>query len=741
VTDLYYAEYDGGGDYIPELFYGRISVTSPGQLEGIVQKILEYEQYGFADASFLNRTVLIAGVDETYASTFGNGQINYAHDLYLNEGSGFNTNMFRYPESDTSAKAIFGLVSSGAGLVNYTGHGQWDRWIDPPFTRTDVDSLKNSGCYPVVIANGCETNYFLASECLAEAFIRAKDKGALAYIGCTNDSYWQEDFYWAVGVGPVSAHPLYEESSAGYFDRVFHTHNEPFETWTPSLGEMLFGGNLSVQESLSPRKKFYWEIYQLAGDPTIVPWFGNPPPNPVLHPVTLPPRTGRIDLSCAPNSYLAVSDNGKLLDAGHANGDGTATLQLPDTLTAGKLDLVVTAEGYRPYTAEISIQYGPAPYLDLYSAGLTLESVEEDMKLTPSEEASYRLVLINRGGEPVEGDTLILYSLHPSVMVTDSLCMVPYVAPGDSLEIGSAFRILAGTMLEDQAEAMTGIRVTGTGITFYVKEDLASPVLVSRGFVVDDRPRGNGNGIIEPGESLLVSWMIGNTGHFRSGEITAAWQTGNHEAIDTAVFANSLYLEPGESNSFLAEIFLGEPTQGWYGTGALEARAFSAGIRDSFRFYVGAHYEDFRTGLSGRLPFRNESAAPWLPDSGNYASPFYSLRSGKIGHGGSSRLTVSFVSSADDSLTFSCRVSSEYGFDFLILEVDSVQNMSWSGETDWRRHSLFLEAGNHTLSWVYRKDQNTNRGEDAAWIDDISFPAGAFTTGDLSLDGITAPFG
>ncbi len=142
ITDLYYAEYDGEGDYIPDLFYGRISVGSKEQLQGIVDKILEYEQYLFTDPSFLDQSVLIAGVDGSYASTHGNGQINYAQNNYLNAEQGIQTHMFRYPDSDTSAQTILDLISGGVGFVNYTGHGEVDRWRDPAFRISDIHRCK-----------------------------------------------------------------------------------------------------------------------------------------------------------------------------------------------------------------------------------------------------------------------------------------------------------------------------------------------------------------------------------------------------------------------------------------------------------------------------------------------------------------------------------------------------------------------------------------------------------------------
>ena len=75
ITDLYYAEYDGNGDFVPDVFYGRFSAKDTSELNPQIEKTLEYEQYLFPDPSFLNEAVMIAGVDGSYASKWGNGQI------------------------------------------------------------------------------------------------------------------------------------------------------------------------------------------------------------------------------------------------------------------------------------------------------------------------------------------------------------------------------------------------------------------------------------------------------------------------------------------------------------------------------------------------------------------------------------------------------------------------------------------------------------------------------------------
>ncbi|MGM0650634.1 MAG: C25 family cysteine peptidase, partial [Bacteroidota bacterium] len=77
VTDLYYGCYDGTGDNIPDLYLGRMSANSTTELQNTLDKIIPYEKYTIPDGSYLNKCMLIAGVDNNFAPSHGDGTISY----------------------------------------------------------------------------------------------------------------------------------------------------------------------------------------------------------------------------------------------------------------------------------------------------------------------------------------------------------------------------------------------------------------------------------------------------------------------------------------------------------------------------------------------------------------------------------------------------------------------------------------------------------------------------------------
>jgi len=663
ITDLYYTTFDGEADYIPDLFYGRISVATEEQLQAVLDKILEYEQYQFPDPSFLDEAVLIAGVDGTFAKRHGNGQINYASAYYLNPLHNINDHTFLYPESGTSDSLILDLISGGVGFVNYTGHGLYDRWMDPTFHQNDIPQLQNLGKYPVMIGNGCETNIYNLGECFAEALLRAPQKGALAYIGCTNDSYWDEDYFWSVGLGPIVADPVYEETSVGYYDKVFHSHGEPRELWTPSLGEMIFGGNMSVQQSNSSRKKFYWEIYQLAGDPSIVPWFSQPGEREVLYPGVLPVGSNRMDVTCAPYDYIALSKNGVLLDALHASAEGFATLYFPDTLTGGTLDLVATGDLYRPFSGKVEIGIPADPYLDLLKYGFSNESVENDGLISDDEELSFKMQWINRGSVELYQDTLILCNDQKDISLLDSMVILANLGAGDTLAIQDVFRIRSGQGAVDQAPVLLGMYRKGDkeNRKIYMKEKINSPVLISGGITWDDRPSGNGNGIVNPGEWLECEWILINAGHYRTRTLRGGGLQGGISGFEQIEFDSLPGLEPGSSTTISFRAQVADPANGLHRAGPFFAGDQYYSIVDSFLLYPGRHFVDFNRGSLDNYPFLNSATSPWISDPETYTSSMYSLRSGPVPNFGSSGITIEMTTSEPDTISFSYKVSSEQG--------------------------------------------------------------------------------
>jgi hypothetical protein len=744
ITDLYYTTFDGPGDYLPEMFHGRISVKSSEELTDVVDKILMYEKYQFPDPSFLDRSILIAGYDARYAPVHGNGQINYAANYYFNSQNGIQANVYLHPSAASMDEEILQDIYEGAALVNYTGHGEYYGWLDPSFRLGHIDTMRNIHKFGLMIGNGCSTNQFnMTNDCFAEAIVKVKERGAVGYIGCTNDSYWDEDYYWSVGIGPIVSNPEYVNTTAGYYDKLFHPGNEPVEEWAPSLGEMIFAGNMTVQQSTTNRKKYYWEIYQLMGDPSLVPWFRVPDDAPAEYPKNLPPGATQVSVRASAYDYIALSAGGHLLHAMHADRFGRAYLSIPDTLQAEGLKLVITGDYRQPLVDTIFRTSGQNGYLQLAGYGLNAESVGSDGIVSAGESFSLDLRLTNTGNGTIQTGTLAIECFEDEISISDSTLIIGSIDPGDTLLITGAFRLTAADTAPDNSTFTLSLHMDGgvQGNTIFLKEKIHAPRLVSAGITWDDRRFGNGNGIVEPGERILFSWEVENRGSFRSDSVAVSHTTADDLTVELLTPFQLPVIEAGQLYTAVQTGVIGTsgslPATGWMQLMTNDQRFR---LQDSLFIVAGRHFEDFSTGDLSRFKWINGSHS-WSPDSIIHNGSPWSLRSGNIPHNASSTLQIKAEVIQTDSVVFDFRVSSEKDYDYLKFFVDNNLVAQWSGETGWNRHVHLLEPGNRLLEWRYQKDVNTIKGDDAAWIDNIVFPAHAFDSIDIGILQLKEPSG
>ena len=90
-------------------------------------------------------------------------------------------------------------------------------------------------------------------------------------------------------------------------------------------------------------------------------------------------------------------------------------------------------------------------------------------------------------------------------------------------------------------------------------------------------------------------------------------------------------------------------------------------------------------------------------------------RSNAIGHNQSTAMSMTIPGPRE--LTFSWKVSSESGYDFLRWCLDGVQKESISGTGGgWREVTTTIPEGEHTIVWTYFKDEIESNGDDCGWV-------------------------
>ena len=433
VSDLDYC--DLTNDNVPDLLHGRFSAQNPSQLLAQIEKTIEYERYEMSNPSFLEDVIMISGVDANYAPTYGNGQINYGNSYYFNGSNGITSNTFLYPASGSSGAQILSLANQGAAFINYTAHGWESGWADPSFDVNDANSMTNSGKYPTMVGNCCLTNAFDSGACFGEALLRKSNGGAIGYIGGSDVTYWNEDYWWGVGNGSITSNPSYNNTGEGAYDGMFHENNE--ENWAIVNSAIMVVGNLAVAEA-NGMDDYYWEIYHLMGDPSLSTYFGLPGTNNINHDVFVAIGGEAVEIQANPHSYIGITQNGMLLGSGTVDESGFAVIVFDQAAEPGSLDLVITAQNTEPYFGEILVASPEGPYVTVSNVNVDIGA---DNTISAGETVALTLTLENLGNETSSDIEVTLTENDSYISIIDGSASLNNLQEGQTQEVYLAFNV------------------------------------------------------------------------------------------------------------------------------------------------------------------------------------------------------------------------------------------------------------------------------------------------------------
>ena len=452
-SDIGYSsvDYATNSDYIPDMYYSRISVENTTHLTNYINKVLTYEKYEFADGgNYLNNVIIVGGWDSSWTNMVAKPTVNYAKNNYFNASNttygGFENGTISTVISTSSTAGYSGTnngcyngINNGACFVNYTAHGDKQEWSQPNFSAKQVETLTNTGKYFFGVGNCCLTGNFNNNEettssasynvsnapstaigktaCFAETMIRVPNAGAIAYIGSAPYSWWYEDFYWAVGAHSFSSGtaPSTSASTMGVYDAMFRD-----DYWN-SASSLLFIGNLAVSSAISSGYStssgsngtgdygneysnsdvYYWSFYHTFGDGSVMPYITKPEINNVTLPSSIMTGMTSLTVNAVAGSYVAVTDNeSTIYGVAVANAQGVATVNFTEAIPAtGTLYVVVTRQQYQPYFGTVDITIANEPYVSIQS--YTPQNVSfgttNDLSVT----------LVNMGGVATNGNTTV----------------------------------------------------------------------------------------------------------------------------------------------------------------------------------------------------------------------------------------------------------------------------------------------------------------------------------------------
>ncbi len=188
-------------DPIPTTPIGRLSVVRGSEIKDYLQKIKEYEQQQanttqtIENKAWMKTVVNVTGANTTSEDLQLTGYLNnYAailkDTLFGGDIHSFNKSTTGEATPITDA-SLTQLINNGVSIINYFGHSSSTTLN---YNLNDPASYSNQSKYPFFIASGCDagdffeydTTRFSVLSSIAEKYVLAPERGAIALLGSTN---------------------------------------------------------------------------------------------------------------------------------------------------------------------------------------------------------------------------------------------------------------------------------------------------------------------------------------------------------------------------------------------------------------------------------------------------------------------------------------------------------------------------------------------------------------------------
>ncbi len=205
-----------GDDTLPDLHIARVPVSSSTEMDAFVQKTLAYQtqpvQEWQRNHMFVADNIpdpagdFIASAEAVISSYLEGDPYYQPIRIYEND---FGCTTSNSPPCNAVTYAITNTLNiTGSLLVNYFGHGSFNRWSNEQiFINADVGTLDNPTQLPIILSMTCLDGYWLYpnNDSLARTLLIAADKGAVATFSPT-------------GLGVATGHDLL---TRGFYEALF----------------------------------------------------------------------------------------------------------------------------------------------------------------------------------------------------------------------------------------------------------------------------------------------------------------------------------------------------------------------------------------------------------------------------------------------------------------------------------------------------------------------------------------
>jgi hypothetical protein len=627
VSDNIYADVDG--DDLPEMNFARICAQDAGDLETMINKFLDYERNPYTDPGFYDHPVCAGGwqterwfilcsevIYGFLANVHGKSPVREYAIYSGTPGSVWSTNpntsmIVDYfgpsglgyipatPEHLTdwgaTATRMNNDINSGCFIVQHRDHGGEDGWGEPDYTNSSLDGLSNT-MLPFVFSINCLTGkYNWGSECFTEKFHRI-EHGALGLIGASETSYSfvNDTYVWGMydGMWPEFM-PDYPSAGA---------KNAGPENLRPGFANIT--GKYFLQASNWPynpsEKDETYHLFHLHGDAFTTLYSQVPQSLTVTHPGVLYIGATSFPVTADDGSVIALTVDGQII--GTADGTGSmVSVPIAPQSAPGTMVVTVTKHDHFRYAQSVPVLPPEGAFVvhhrhDIDDDGSGGSGGNDDGIINPGETIElFPFWVMNYGVDTAFAVTgeLALQAADPLVTLIDTSDVYGTIAPDDSALGTGGFSFAVDLTAPDGHGISFALQCTDGDSVWqsYFTETVRAPVLTYVDNQIDDSAGGNGDGRIDPGETVDLSLTVKNTGGGAATGITGEMVSLHPDVTVTTAAAGFPDLDPAQQGASLTDFTISvdplcpTPNQAELELTLTEARGFV--FTDTFSVRIG----------------------------------------------------------------------------------------------------------------------------------------------------------
>ncbi|MEA3445224.1 MAG: C25 family peptidase C-terminal domain-containing protein, partial [Bacteroidota bacterium] len=414
------------------------------------------------------------------------------------------------------------------GLILYTGHGSTTSFATSGFSSTNVNLLTNTGMLPFIWSVACVNGNFTGSTCFGEAWLRAEHldepAGAIATLMSTINQSWNPPM-----CGQDEMVDVLVESYPSNIRRTF--------------GGLSMAGCMKMNDEYGAGGNSMTDTWNCFGDPSLKVRTALPTAMVVTHASTVNLGATSFTVNCnVTDALVALTIGNQILGTGTISG-GNTTITFPALTSTGMMTVTVTAYNKIPYWADVSIIAATGPYLDIASVTVDDTAGNNNGQADFGESVMLDVGIENIGVAVANSVVSNLSCTSSYLTITDNTESYGNIANGSTVTQNQAYALTITNNVPDQHVALLNFDMTdGASNTWNSTYPLIinAPELSVGNYTLDDSATGNGDGMFDPGETLIMTIPSQNIGHADIGPLTGTLScTSTYISISSPVFTIS----------------------------------------------------------------------------------------------------------------------------------------------------------------------------------------------------------